>query len=96
MPHTVQMYSLTDPAPTYGNSDFSDLRNWTGFLLQAGRPVAFYPETAYWVNYDINVPLFLAPIYARTRVQDANDIDSMSGVNLPLGQMNFESGWQWG
>ena len=25
MPHTVQAYSLLDPAPTYGNSNFSDL-----------------------------------------------------------------------
>ena len=26
MPHTVQAYSLKDPAPTYGNANFSDLR----------------------------------------------------------------------
>ena len=28
MPHTVQAYSLLDPAPTYGNSNFSDLGAW--------------------------------------------------------------------
>ena len=28
MPHTVQAYSLLDPAPTYGNSNFSDLGVW--------------------------------------------------------------------
>lgn len=27
MPHTVQAYSLLDPAPTYGNTNFSDLSN---------------------------------------------------------------------
>lgn len=95
MPHTVQAYSLTDPAPTYGNANFSDLRNWTSFLLQQGRPVVFYPETAYWVNYDISVPLFLAPIYTLDRIEDANTIDSMPGSVL-TGQLNFESGWQWG
>jgi len=96
MPHTVQIYSLKDPAPTYGNKDFSDLRNWTGFLLQQNRPMVFYPETAYWVNYDSSVPLFLAPIYAQTRFDDANDLDSLAGDNQVLGQLNFESGWEWG
>ncbi|CAK0880257.1 unnamed protein product [Prorocentrum cordatum] len=96
MPHTVQAYSLEDPAPTYGNRNFSDLRNWTAFLLQQGRPVVFYPETAYWVNYDISVPLFLAPVYAKSRVEDALDIDAMGGARPVLGQLSFESGWQWG
>eukprot|EP00927_Polykrikos_kofoidii_P054344 TRINITY_DN48772_c0_g1_i1.p1 TRINITY_DN48772_c0_g1~~TRINITY_DN48772_c0_g1_i1.p1 ORF type:complete len:920 (+),score=96.32 TRINITY_DN48772_c0_g1_i1:123-2762(+) len=96
MPHTVQIYSLRDPAPTYGNVDFSDLRNWTRYLLQVGRPVVFYPETAYWVNYDSGVPLFLAPVYTKSRVEDALDLDSMSGPRPVLGQLNFESGWQWG
>ncbi|CAE7241969.1 unnamed protein product [Symbiodinium natans] len=96
MPHTVQAYSLTDPAPTYGNANFSDLREWTGFLLQQGRPVVFYPETAYWVNYDISVPLFLAPTYASDRLEDADTLDAMPAAAPMLGQLNFESGWQWG
>jgi len=96
MPHTVQIYSLRDPAPTYGNTNFSDLGDWTRFLLKEGRPVVYYPETAYWVNYDISVPLFLAPSYIRSRVDDANDLDAMGGVRPVLGQLNFESGWQWG
>ncbi|CAE7780907.1 unnamed protein product [Symbiodinium sp. CCMP2592] len=96
MPHTVQAYSLTDPAPTYGNANFSDLREWTAFLLQQGRPVVFYPETAYWVNYDISVPLFLAPLYASDRLEDADTLDAMPAAAPLLGQMNFESGWQWG
>ncbi|CAE7492352.1 unnamed protein product [Symbiodinium pilosum] len=96
MPHTVQAYSLTDPAPTYGNANFSDLRDWTGFLLQRGRPVVFYPETAYWVNYDISVPLFLAPKYATDRLEDAETLDAMPAAAPLLGQLNFESGWQWG
>eukprot|EP00439_Symbiodinium_sp_Y106_P026528 s5902_g3.t1 len=96
MPHTVQAYSLTDPAPTYGNANFSDLREWTAFLLQQGRPVVFYPETAYWVNYDISVPLFLAPLYASDRLEDADTLDAMPAAAPLLGQLNFESGWQWG
>jgi len=96
MPHTVQIYSLQDPAPTYGNVDFSDLRDWTRFLLEQGRPVVFYPETAYWVNYDSSVPLFLAPSYTKSRITDAADLDTFPGPKPLMGQMNFESGWQWG
>jgi len=96
MPHTVQIYSLVDRAPTYGNKDFGDLRSWTQYLLQQNRSVVFYPETAYWVNYDSGVPLFLAPIYAKTRFDDANILDSLAQGKQVLGQLNFESGWQWG
>jgi len=56
----------------------------------------FYPETAYWVNYDISVPLFLAPKYAADRLEDADTLDAMPGRVPVLGQLNFESGWQWG
>jgi hypothetical protein len=34
------------------------------------RDVLFYGETAYWVNFDIDVPLFLGPLYADRRVHD--------------------------
>ena len=94
MPHTVQSYSLMDDlAPTYGNRNFSDLRDWTAFLLKENRSVVFYPETAYWVNFDISVPLFLAPLYTLDRVEDGDTLDAMG---RPMGQLNFESGWQYG
>ena len=37
------------------------------------RPVGFYPETSYWVNYDTEVPLFL-PVYAYQRLRDLRGI----------------------
>lgn len=45
LPHTVQHYGLTDPAPTYGNTNFGYMRN---FLREevGTRPVVYYPETA--------------------------------------------------
>ena len=47
MPHTVQMYSLDDPAPTYGNKNFSHMMKY--MLLESDRrETLFYPETAYW------------------------------------------------
>lgn len=54
------------------------------------RPTLYHPETAYWVNFDINVPLFL-PVYADTRVADANSIRH-SPVD---GQIVFTSGFEW-
>ena len=92
LPHTVQHYGLDDPAPTYGNSDFSSI---LGFIERASgqREVIWYPETAYWVSFDIDVPLFL-PVYAERRVHDLRLLGAR-GVDLD-GQMLFSSGWEWG
>lgn len=104
MPHTVELYSLDDPAPTYGNKDFSEIRRFTS--LEAGsRPVVFYPEVTYWVSYDIDVPLFL-PSYAERRFHDlrllARDEEdgklgrgAMTGSHIQ-GQIAFSSGFEWG
>jgi hypothetical protein len=104
LPHTVQHYGLNDPAPTYGNTDFSYMRAFTE--SEAGlRPVVYYPESAYWVSFDVDVPLFL-PIYADRRLSDlrvlAKDEDDGKfgrGVHAGAkmdGQLVFSSGWEWG
>ncbi len=104
LPHTVQHYGLTDHAPTYGNTDFGYIRSFA--QSEAGRrPVVYYPETAYWVSFDIDVPLFL-PIYADRRLADlkllAQDEDAgkmgrgeHAGTHID-GQLVFSSGWEWG
>ncbi len=104
MPHTVQHYGLDDPAPTYGNTDFGFVR---AFLQEEVglRPVIWHPETAYWVSFDVDVPLFL-PLYAHRRVHDlrllAGDEDegrmgrgANAGGHMD-GQLTFSSGWEWG
>ena len=104
MPHTVQYYDLQGPAYTYGNTNFHDIRRY--MQLEAGRrEVLYYPETAYWVNFDIDVPLFL-PLYAATRLQDlrliaTDEIEGRMGRgefagSRIQGQANFSSGWEWG
>lgn len=101
LPHTVQHYGLTDPAPTYGNTDFGYIRD---FLRQetGTRPVIWYPESAYWVSFDVDVPLFL-PIYAERRLSDlrliqADEIANRMGKPGAKmdGQLLFSSGWEWG
>ncbi len=101
LPHTVQHYSLTDPAPTYGNTDFSYIRDFLHYEI-GKRPVVWYPETAYWVSFDVDVPLFL-PLYAERRSYDlrliAGDEEQKRRGNPGKrmdGQLLFSSGWEWG
>lgn len=104
MPHSVQFYSLDDPAPTYGNKDFGYMREF--LQEEAGvREVLWHPESAYWCTFDIDMPLFF-PLYAERRLYDLRTIarDELEGrvgrgkyagsrIN---GQMLFSSGWEWG
>ncbi|MEZ6183660.1 MAG: hypothetical protein R3F62_01465 [Planctomycetota bacterium] len=103
MPHTVQHYAMDDPAPTYGNTDFTYMRDF--MYAQAGkRKTLWHPETAYWVSFDIDVPLFL-PLYAERRLYDLREIDRAERAGLVGsgaqagsridGQMVFSSGWEW-
>lgn len=104
LPHTVELYSLDDPAPTYGQTDFKEIHRFLS--MQAGaRNVLFYPESTYYISYDIDVPLFL-PAYADRRLHDlrliAHDEDArllgrgaQRGSHIQ-GQMLFASGLEWG
>lgn len=103
MPHTVQHYGLTDLAPTYGNTDFGYMREF--LQEEAGaRQVVWHPETAYWVSFDVDVPLFL-PIYAERRLSDLRLLagDELAGkmgrgehAGARMdGQITFSSGWEW-
>lgn len=104
LPHTVQYYDLEGPAYTYDNTDFNFIRRY--MQLEGGRrEILFYPETAYWVSYDVDVPLFL-PVYADRRLYDLRLIarDEIEGRigrgefqgSRIDGQVNFSSGWEWG
>lgn len=98
-PHTIQLYALDDPtAGSYGNENFSYVEDYLVLEAKRGqRSVMFYGETAYWVNVDIDVPLFL-PLYGQRRL---HDLRRLAGRELREdfrmdGQMNFDSGWEWG
>lgn len=95
-PHTVQLYSLDDEAPTYGNQNFTHLFKYM-FLEADRRETIFYPETCYWVFYDMTVPLFL-PLYADRRLHDLRLINREERrTNKKIrGQINFSSGWEFG
>lgn len=98
-PHTVQIYALDDPtAGSYGNANFSYMEDYLVYEAKQGkRAVSFYGETSYWVNVDIDVPLFL-PLYGQRRQRDLRRLarrELAEGFKL-AGQMNFDSGWEWG
>ncbi|MBU1238769.1 hypothetical protein KJ865_03585, partial [Myxococcota bacterium] len=102
MPHTVEFYAFNDPAPTYGNTDFMYMFDFLAY--EAGRRrVVWYPETAYWVSFDVDVPLFL-PVYGHRRLSDLRRIAGAENANLMGtgalermdGQLIFSSGWEWG
>jgi hypothetical protein len=98
MPHTVQYYGLDDPLGVYGNIGFNEIERY--MRLESGRrEVLWYPETAYWCSFDVDVPLFL-PIYAERRLSDLRRLDrGRLDAERPIeidGQVFFSSGWEWG
>ena len=84
-----------DPtAGAYGNKNFSYMEEYMVYeAKRSNRSVVFYGETAYWVNVDVDVPLFL-PIYAQRRQHDLRRIAGREiKENFRIdGQMNFDSG----
>lgn len=92
-PHTVQMYALEDPLTgSYGRRNYTDVAGMIKVLEEAGRPQVFFPETAYWVDFDNSVPLFL-PLYADGRLRD---LQWLAKHAPNAGHLNFESGWAFG
>ena len=94
LPHPVQAYALDDPTGgAYGNLNYSAMLDFAAFAGSTGRDVVYHPETNYWVNVDIDVPLFL-PLYGLQRKRDL-ELLSRRGAAL-AGQNVFDSGWEWG
>eukprot|EP01126_Amoeba_proteus_P003653 TRINITY_DN11212_c0_g1_i1.p1 TRINITY_DN11212_c0_g1~~TRINITY_DN11212_c0_g1_i1.p1 ORF type:complete len:629 (+),score=71.66 TRINITY_DN11212_c0_g1_i1:402-2288(+) len=91
MPHTVQFYTVDDPAPTYGQTNFSFMLHSALYTASTGRNTLWFGETAYWVNYDIDVPLFL-PLYG---YRSLYDLRKVSKGDL-TGTATFSSGFEFG
>jgi hypothetical protein len=89
--HTVDEYGLLDPAPVYGDQDFSHKLEQL-FETDPRRTNVYYPETSYWVAHDVSVPLFL-PIYMLSRAADMRMIKDLPHLD---GELVFTTGWEWG
>lgn len=97
--HTVMFYDLyEDAGGAYQQDDFSDHRTYLLERLEAGLPVGYHPETAYWIAFDDSVPLYL-PLYVRSRWLDLDRLaaDAAARGAPELDQhILFSSGWEWG
>ena len=93
--HTVMYFNLFEEAlGAYGHAEFDEHRMFLLESLNAEEPVGYFPETAYWVSFDISVPQHL-PLYLRARWLDLHEISAQTG-RLPRDHVLFSSGWEWG
>lgn len=99
MVHTVMYYNLfEDAGGAYHHEEFDEHRAFLLERLASSQPVAYFPETAYWVAFDISVPIY-APLYVRSRWLD---LDRIAGAAAQQGgeeleqHILFSSGWEWG
>ena len=94
--HTVYLFDLYRDWGTYKHENFFLQREYL-FAELGERKVEYFPESAYWIAADVDVPLFLPEfIYARWL-----DISSLSrdiaAKGLPAldGHIMFSSGHEW-
>jgi hypothetical protein len=96
--HPLMFYDLSGPAPIYGNTDNHRLRDIMQQLAPS-RPISFFPEDAWWLTFDIPVPLYL-PITMHARASDiallaplTQGADDAHGLQT---QQLFSTGQEWG
>jgi hypothetical protein len=98
--HTLMFYDLERPAPVYGNENFAHTLAWAREQAEV-RPIVHYPESSWWLTFDLPVPLYLAPVTLEARQYDldllsdlvTSDAESPNGV---VGHDLFTSGQEWG
>ena len=93
--HTVMYYNLfEDAGGAYLHDDFEEHREYLLERIDAGEPVGYHPETAYWVAFDNSVPIY-NPLYVRSRWLDLDRLADASANRLPS-HIVFSTGWEWG
>jgi hypothetical protein len=91
--HTLMFYDLFRPAPVYGNESFEFLYDFMA-RNHTTRPLTYFPEAAWWLTFDIAVPLYL-PITIEARDRDIQSIAWMLEGTLD-GHHVFGTGHEWG
>jgi hypothetical protein len=93
--HTVMYYNLFDDAGgAYHHDAFDEHRAFLLERLSAGERVVYFPESAYWITFDVSVPTYL-PIYVESRARDLREIRAQAPPGLGE-HLLFSSGWEWG
>ena len=88
--HTTMFYTLDHPAPVYECEDFTHQKD---FFEQANeqRRLVFFPETAWWLGFDNNIPL-VNPITGKSREYDIHRVLPEWTVQ---GHATFTTGREW-
>ncbi|MCB9639707.1 MAG: hypothetical protein H6727_12510 [Myxococcales bacterium] len=89
--HTTMFYDLKNPAPVYGNTSFNHQKDFFD-RIYGKRPTVYFPETAWWLGFDNNLPLAL-PITGYSRALDI--LDQLGGKDID-GHVTFTTGMEWG
>ena len=89
--HTTMFYTADHPAPVY---DCADFKHQQDFMTKADglRKQVFFPETAWWLGFDNNLPLAL-PITGWSRQYDVQEV--LPGHDID-GHVAFTTGREWG
>ena len=97
--HSVMYFDLFQNADgAYGYQTFSQHLAYLQNRLKASQPVAYFPESAYWIAFDNSVPTYL-PVYMRSRWFDMSQLRSQAtqdGYSGLAQHVLFSSGWEWG
>lgn len=97
MVHTLFFFDVYRDFATYGHQDFHLQHDYIMEVLPT-HPVKYYPESAYWISADVDVPLFL-PEYIHARYLDIHGLISetrQKGLPDLAGHITFSSGHEWG
>ena len=94
--HTLSLFDLYRDWGTYAEPNFHFQHD---YIIQEipTRQVSYFPESAYWISADIDVPAFL-PEFLYARWLDINTLSSeLSSAKLPPleGHVQFTSGHEW-
>ncbi len=95
--HTLAFYDLYRNWATYAHTDFHLQHDYI-FKELPTRRVKYFPESAYWISADVDVPLFL-PEFVHARWIDINTLNKeIAAQKLPAlnGHLMFSSGHEWG
>jgi hypothetical protein len=94
--HTLSLFDLYRDWATYAHPDFHFQHDYILKELPTRR-VSYFPESAYWISADVDVPLFL-PEYLQARWNDVTGlVADVARLGLPPleGHITFSSGHEW-
>ncbi len=91
--HSVMYFDLyEDAGGAYLHDMFDEHRAFLEQHLSAGKPVGYFPESAYWVAFDNSVPTYL-PLYLRSRFVDRQNLEAAGALQQ---YVEFSTGFEWG